>query len=389
MLLLPRTSEIDGAKHRQNLQILSWAKDSTDALAFKSLMAGTFQAFDEYWLIAATATSPKAFVVKNKVEDQLLVVCCGANGDQQIQALIDAFRTPPVLGGRAAEPYNTAALWIKQATLNDPGRTWDEITLIGYSYGGATALALASWFYREETTERIYTYTYGSPKYGHKSLGNFWRGWIVINVVNYNDPIPSLPPTFTEDTVFNLYVRAGVTTWGPAAANNTSDYTSPMTYYRLVNNGLFLSSSQIPAINRFPLPITQWLLSDDFLGSQEHSLGGYIAAMSRVGAIEFPSFQPQAIPSASVNAPRLTQAEKTRQTRQALQSAGLTTATDPQRAIVQTQQAIISQRGIFFRRGRIGKVPTVTYNGMIVLVCRGIRDQKKIVKQLNKNLRGR
>lgn len=388
MRIRDNISEIDGAKHRENLRFLQAAKVATDAASFKSNLFEFIGTNDICNMIAAGPANSKTFVVRDYEALHMLVVSSGADGSTQTNAIIEAFRLAPEPSGRAAEPYNTGALTVLPFTSPNPDPAWNKITLIGHSYGGALALALASRFYLTWPDCRTFCYTYGSPKYGRSDLGNFWRGHPVINVYNWNDPIPDLPPKFADDPVFYVYVAGGLSSFGGVLQGNMEKFSAPMCNYQLRDSRLILSSGTNLVFQGHPLPITAWLISNDYFGAVAHSLDGYQAAMGNVPAVELPSIQPQAIPTVSVNAPRLTAPQQERVVRQALQSAGLTTATDVSVAVTQTQAAIINQRGTFYKRTRFRKVPTVSYAGEIVLVCKGIRDQKKIVKQLNKSLRG-
>lgn len=388
MDLEPIVSEINGTKHRQNLGFLLAARACNDAPSFRNMYRASIADADTVAMVPSGPTNPKTFVVGDHTNRRLLVVIGGMDNDLQRDAILTALRTQPPDGGRGAPPYdNGVAAILPYTNFGGPG-TWDEITIIGHSYGGAVAMCLASRFYVTYDTPNVWTFTYGAPKYGLSTLANFWRGSSVVNVVNTDDPIAGFPPSFSDDPVFCLLVGTGGFSNTFAGTRNSDLWKAPMTKYLVRDSRFIQTSTDNFLANKHPLPVTAWLLSQDWFGAVSHTLDGYVGAIANVPAVEAPSIQPHTVPAASVNAPRMTEVQMSQEVRRSLQSAGLQTATDVDLAVRQTQAAIISIRGTYYTRARFHKVPVVKYDGQIVLVCKGVRDQKKIVKQLNKTLRG-
>lgn len=71
-------------------------------------------------------------------------------------------------------------------------RTNQKILVCGHSLGGAIALLLSEWLYREITSEVI-LYTFGSPRAGDKEFVESAAGLVHHRIVNQNDPVPSVP----------------------------------------------------------------------------------------------------------------------------------------------------------------------------------------------------
>jgi hypothetical protein len=71
-------------------------------------------------------------------------------------------------------------------------RTNQKIIVCGHSLGGAIALLLSDWLYREITSDVI-LYTFGSPRAGDKEFVESAKGLVHHRIVNQNDPVPSVP----------------------------------------------------------------------------------------------------------------------------------------------------------------------------------------------------
>lgn len=71
-------------------------------------------------------------------------------------------------------------------------RSNQKIIVCGHSLGGAIALLLSDWLYREISSDVI-LYTFGAPRAGDKDFVESAKSLIHHRTVNQNDPVPSVP----------------------------------------------------------------------------------------------------------------------------------------------------------------------------------------------------
>lgn len=67
-----------------------------------------------------------------------------------------------------------------------------KILVCGHSLGGAIALLLAEWL-RQNITDDVILYTFGSPRAGDADFVDSAKALIHHRIVNHNDPVPSVP----------------------------------------------------------------------------------------------------------------------------------------------------------------------------------------------------
>ncbi|WP_415764109.1 lipase family protein [Pseudomonas sp. ZB1P45] len=67
-----------------------------------------------------------------------------------------------------------------------------KILVCGHSLGGAIALLLAEWL-RQNITDDVILYTFGSPRAGDADFVDGAKALIHHRIVNHNDPVPSVP----------------------------------------------------------------------------------------------------------------------------------------------------------------------------------------------------
>lgn len=143
-----------------------------------------------------TSASPVTLIATNG--PVTIVFITGTTNYQQI-ALQGMFSLiPPSLQAG----FGTSAVWQGGMHVVD-GRiiaagipATSEIRFVGHSYGGAIAVLLAAQYKRFSPLRPVELLTFGSPKPGDQRLSNLLVNVPSMNIVNVNDPIPSMPPSF-------------------------------------------------------------------------------------------------------------------------------------------------------------------------------------------------
>jgi hypothetical protein len=104
------------------------------------------------------------------------------------------------------------------------------IYLVGHSYGGAVAAALAAGLAAAGGNCQLVTF--GAPKPGFQDMQDFLAATLAKSIVGADDPVPSLPPAIWETVVALLFPPAFPSNWSktrPALAHSlfVSDTAAP------------------------------------------------------------------------------------------------------------------------------------------------------------------
>lgn len=131
---------------------------------------------------------------------ETLVVTSGTTTPQQwaLQAL--NFTNGPIEYGG----YSTLKVWqdaaedIVSRILNFPHNTTGRILFVGHSLGGAVSCLLALRYHLGQPTREIHLFTLGCPKPGDGRLQALLRNVVGVHLINFDDPIPWVPPSGEE-----------------------------------------------------------------------------------------------------------------------------------------------------------------------------------------------
>lgn len=384
------TSQVDGEKHRENMRLIRWVVDSNSANDFRGLAGDLVQDTDNVIWQGSTDLGSKTILVADQARKNLLVVAMGSQGNDNRDALVNAFRTAPNRSEGSAAPYWEGSASPMNCIDTTLSGVYDTVTLVGHSYGGAMMMALNLRLRLAQDVPHLYTYTYGTPRYGYRTFGNRWANQWIAQVYASFDPVVLIPPTRAEDILFDQYVGLISPLTFVRVRANLDNYYSPMSWYNLSSlaPGVMTPTTLAGAVVRaIDSPVSLWLSGHDAFGAAAHSLSHYTSLLSLVPVVDMPSRTPMTVPIASPRAPRPSQAVVNRQISEALVQAGIKTELNVESAIQQTQEAIVNVPNVIYRKTRIGKFRTISYAGQMVLVCKGKRDQKRICRSLNKNLR--
>jgi len=137
------------------------------------------------------------------------------------------------LGMTDYSTYSTNAQWFANAVvLNDravaAGIDLNKpITIVGHSYGGATALVLAGQILTAHPSADLAVLTYGAPRAGDSRLASLLKPIPQANIVAIGDPIGGLPPTGLDLLPFSLFVPGPLFDAYAQVANNGASYILP------------------------------------------------------------------------------------------------------------------------------------------------------------------
>lgn len=145
--------------------------------------------------------------------DFTIVVISGTTTPEQwlIQAV--QLLGPPVNYG----PYGTIPLWRNSAiaimnALTVVGVPDDKpVLFVGHSYGGTVASQIAATYHAARPSRVVQLITFGMPRPGDQRLADLLNSFEVVNVQNFADPFPALPPNDFWITIWLGY--AGIVGW--------------------------------------------------------------------------------------------------------------------------------------------------------------------------------
>jgi len=146
-----------------------------------------------------------------------IVFITGTTNYQQI-ALQGMFSlVPPSLSAG----YGTNPVWQGGAHVVDSRiaaagiPTTSEIRFVGHSYGGAVSAVLAAMYKRFLPNRSVELLTFGCPKPGDQRLADLLAAVPSMNIVNNDDPIPSMPPSLVWLLPFIPTIELSILTgWG-------------------------------------------------------------------------------------------------------------------------------------------------------------------------------
>jgi len=430
MRLVQAGGQVDGAKHRSNIRLLEnttsqWASYS-DFTANSGL---TYDSSDIYTPIASTLTNSRMVVVRDNVNLQLLVVASGMDMDsshtninpgQQIPAIIDGWMHNDGVNDGPLQPYATAARSaFAFCSLPDPSQSWRQITLVGFSFGGATCVQLMRQLRDAYPNCGIECWTYGSPKNMNRRQPQLTGEYIVETRIT-GDPVPAIPPRYQDSLVMILASPAF-----PRQLGN--DVIHPVTPYYVAEDGTMTASrdeSPNPSTGNI-LSVEAWLIGSNVWGAGAHQLSTYKSYLAntpavgnhnadgsggggdwgRAGGALFEgggdanqnfaegggdanvgsgavAQRPTATPL-----PRLSVAARRRAEREALAEQGVQTVANVQATMNSFKSDVTWVPGDAFASRTIRGVRTVTYGGNVMWVVSGKRVQRKLVRDMNDYLR--
>jgi hypothetical protein len=378
MLLLPENSPVDGALHQQNLLLLSYLAASPDESTLRFYLRNILEASDSLVFMAPTGTTTKTVIVMNFTTNQLTIVIGGMDSTytQAANCLLSWGDTS------RSSPFNTFEAAAANITANvrpTPKGTFDDVRIIGHSYGGAVGAHLQRFLFAFlSQTGAKQLYTYGAPKPANQVVGAATVAFDVRRCFNNNDPVPSLP--LSPDDVSSLWIYVGVPT-ARAWARWTQGVTG------LVFDGLgHLVQSSNPTFPASPtvfyLSLLSWVTGIDAFANVGHSLASYTAAAATLPTVVV--YSPQPVTQRVRRSPDQTVAAVTRQRDEELAIVATNVSSNPADIAPGIQSGIVQVPGVRYRGIVVGGVNWVYYGDTPVVPTRTRRSRRALVRYLNR-----
>lgn len=381
MNLYFETSPIDGRVHQQNISILMAGAVGNTLATFSAQYPGVFAPTDIYSFLPGTPVNPRTTIVWDPVNvKNLLIVCNGMESGDKVPALISGWsQNQP--SANPVYPFEVAAQSIALAVPNPgAGSGYNNITIIGHSYGGAVAHFLARYIPGIASYTNVKIYTYGAPKpmpfasrAGLREI-NFRRVFLAT------DPVPCLP--LGPDDASNVWSLFGVPT-----ARNWARWRQMVTGLIFGTGLVTLTEAGNPPYAdswRFVLSMASWITGTNAFGNANHSLAAYYTAMVAVPAVTIPNPHPITAPERAPVPPTTLRLQENANLAQA-QQAG-TIAVDPHGAARGIASGIPLVPGLRYHGQKRGADQVVIYNGNIIAYTKNRRARRALVRQLNKTL---
>lgn len=162
-------------------------------------------------ILRGTLGETQAFITHD--DRMVLIVARGTQEFADWVRDVNATQVPNEAGeGQAHHGFHEAFKAVKNFVvpyLRDFRRSNQKIVVCGHSLGGAIALLMAEWL-RNNLSEDVLLYTYGSPRAGDEGFVKGASALTHHRIVNHNDLIPTVPAPWMD--------TKGALLWPGAAA---------------------------------------------------------------------------------------------------------------------------------------------------------------------------
>ncbi len=241
-----------------------------------------------------------------------------------------------------------------QGHFQDP----EYIDIVGYSLGGALAIAMTYEMTLGNDRHKKKTFTYGAPRSGGAQIRDVLARSPIVRYMAEQDPIPLIPPRLQE-----------VPQMAPFGIPSVFISWSSMVHCQggvVVNADGSLEEAVVPpnAAMTTGVSLVDWLFSLELTGGNPHSLSTYIAYL-RNAAARRPRVQEKKVDVAPAEVPADLRRVEVNQAR----DRQVTAVANAQK--VQNAQIAVHPDVVLFKAVRMGRVWIVTFGDKIV--CQGVR----------------
>jgi len=335
---------------------------------------------DQAVLIDPTSTNTRAIAIFDG--RRLLIMIDGLRTFAQARDLVlnwDYYNLRQEVTGMS-KPFCDAA----RTTQSRIPPTWFassiETRIIGYSYGGATGACLGAIRKQFFPSQPMRVYSYGAPRPGTLGSSTHFRSSGLIRVAGRFDPVPTIPPHPDEEPLICLMaperIRAGM---------NTQE--QPFRGYYVNTDGSTTVNYEDHTIaTQVRQNLADWLVSGAVFANDFHSLTAYVTKFTR-GVAANPPINLAEPPTTRVRTPDIGPTAERTLMREAALASGLEVAGNPEVATNEIYGVIVPTPKLRFRKATILGVRACTYDGEIVAFFVGKREQRRVVRDLNRRLK--
>lgn len=381
MLLVSERSPVDGELHQQNIALLNALQAAPDLATLRFYLRTVAETDDTLQLLPSSGGLTKTFIVSNPVRNQL-TICVGGmdNTFAQVSRCLDTWASASA-GPNAFNTYQEAAGTIA-ASVPPIAGGWNDVRIIGHSYGGAVSM----WLPLQIPVAKLNNpgikqiYTYGAPKAFNQGADFISGAFVVRRCFQNNDPVPSLPVGSSD--VGSVWPYVGVST-----ARAWNRWTQKVSGLAFDGQGHMLASSN-PTLSAQPtlfyLTLASWLSGVNCFAADGHSLASYTQACAIVFVA--PTFTSAPVTQRIRRAPDPTVQEVTRQRDEELAIIGTNVSANPGGAAVGIQSGIVLTTGVRYRGVKISGVNWVVYGDQLVTPTKTLRSRRALVRYLNRTI---
>jgi len=335
---------------------------------------------DQSILVEATSTNTRALAVFDG--RRLLIVIDGLRTFAQARDLVlnwDYYNLRSEVSG-LSKPFADAARFTESRIPPAWFSSSIETRVIGYSYGGATGACLGAIRKRFFPAQTMRVYSYGAPRPGLGSCSGQFRAAGLIRVCGRFDPVPTIPPHPDEEPLICLMapsrIRSGMQTQEQPFAG----------YYVGLNGETSINYEDQVISTQVRQNLADWLVSGAVFSNTYHSLDSYITKFQR-GVANNPPLNLADPPTTRPRTPDIGPVAERALMRTAAINSGLEVEANPEVATNQIYGVVVKVPNVIFRKATVLGVRACTYDGQIVAFFKGKREQRKVVRDLNRRLR--
>ena len=219
----------------------------------------------------------------------------------------------------------------------------DHVDIIGYSAGGAVALAILEIFRQREFRPKTKTSSFGSPRTGQTNIRDGLAGEAIARWMMDSDPIPLIPLRVQDAPILALMVPTG-------QLLNWSNFVHSAGGISIRPDGTFQAS--VGPLDATANPVTSvvnWYFSVEADPNNQHALSAYRAALTTaVRNASLPAAQ--TAPEGPAEIPNSTKRKEVTQNQERIATAIFT------QAATQTAAPITTPEPALFHVKRSGRI---------------------------------
>jgi hypothetical protein len=365
--------------NRENIALMQLLNTATSIPQLIGAMPGTFDRTDQIVIRPADGFMPKLVVVWSATD--ALACIFGANGPPHFHALVASWNqnlNPAQTNIRNLLRNNAQiARSFVSANLNTSDKTWK---VLGHSFGGAVAEEWHGVLRADVASNIVQTYAYGPPRLNEPP--GFYNSYspTLLRCCRTDDPVANVPPHTNEAPLLHLAAGVGL-------SRGMNDAWQAVNGILIDPSGVITVGNVIAgASGDTTIALVDWLAGTNAMGNNNHNLAAYAAAWA--AAIPPPLAPIVDVPATQFQqTPRIGGPQARTIIRQAARVEGLLVGANLPAAAARVQARVVPIPKLRYTRFTQYGVRLVRYGDDIVAVCDTKRQQKRMCKVLNENLR--
>lgn len=373
-------SPTDPFLNRQNCLALDTLYTQQPLTAFRGVMVNYLQSSDSLTFLSLDNNIPPTILVESGLD--LFGFFAGTSGSIHVPNLIAGWENPydgPYSERGLSGAFGKAVATYISRLPSGFFASFERAFLIGHSFGGAVAQALAVVM-RGQIQPETRVWSYGSPRPGRVAMQTWLSGVTNTRFYGSDDPVRYIPPHSTENPALAYLTSTNL-------VQGMDVQVQPPTGWEINELGEIRRYEGNPnVLTAVGLNVASWILDEYGLRSEYHSLAKYRDRFN-IAYVNSTPPKPPVSPN-PVEAPEVLTVRERLQNDVVGEQMLIRDATDPAgaTAAVEIPTAPMGSPARY-KRKKMGRIWVVQYDGETVAVGPGKRRAGQLARKWNKVLR--